>query len=1006
MINWIISSSVLIIITVALRLVLKGRISLRLQYALWLIVLVRLLFPLELGSMPFSLSNTVQQIPIVQEFEDIQDVDVLEHLDSGAVLGYSGTPDETAPLQIYDNKTDEEFTHINNALKFRDIAVPLWQSGSAVIIAVFIASNLHLARKLKKFRTLLCEYCDLPVYITDQVETPCLFGFFSPAIYVTPETASDETFLRHTLEHELTHFRHWDQLWAILRCAALALHWYNPLVWLAAKLSRNDAELACDEATLLRLGEDERAAYGRTLIQMTCQGPSRLLTTATTMTGSKGTLKERISLIAEKPKMAVYTLIAVLIIAVTAALFTFTGSDAASNRKLHNWMQTVTADEIAYAYISEGYGTATTSYTLNSEFRAELARILNNLKWNQFGMDQHAGAPERRLFMATGAYLDWDEEFIFGIREDGKISISFTSEFGEEISKPNKGWYVTSPELSSFINDILDGKTSLPESSDFFRADLDYDGEDEIIRVDMKHSGEVYTLQVSTQDGTLLWEGDAALPHMGWTTYMLYQDGTSRGILNYTPAAGQGLAGYNYQVHFLDGNETPEYLKGEVSFPLPPVDANSPFADYEYDPMEVIAFLEDINYLMEHSVILLSTEGGELIVGPESPQFLIDDNMELVRQLTGQNQQPYDVADEMKKVKASDITELGSFNFTADEIASALNSAASNKITASVAANRGFSSENHLFWEETAYLEGNYETGISGANLALRMDCGLAENIIKVTYGRTNLYSTGYFESEELYTLLRYRNQPRYGVIDQEALKEFRYILTNQMDFMFNMMKESNPIYAYELIEFNKAASYKEADGALVEVYDFDYGLLTDDPEGIGFAGGMHFDGWLRLRGFNGGGQLAVRYRDGKMTSYAFLGNDFSYHDSDSINYPEYEDIYKEHLKNTLDFAETPPMYTDDEIRDAIQVATRYFDKNFKGCELKAIEYGGDDMSRAHMDWATRNNADEVIVLISTFVTDSRDGNGSLNPDTTYVDWKWILVRDDGGEWKHADHGY
>jgi len=63
-------------------------------------------------------------------------------------------------------------------------------------------------------------------------------------------------------------------------------------------------------------------------------------------------------------------------------------------------------------------------------------------------------------------------------------------------------------------------------------------------------------------------------------------------------------------------------------------------------------------------------------------------------------------------------------------------------------------------------------------------------------------------------------------------------------------------------------------------------------------------------------------------------------------------------------------------------------------------------MSRAHMDWATRNNADEVIVLISTFVTDSRDGNGSLNPDTTYVDWKWILVRDDGGEWKHADHGY
>ncbi|MBQ6899418.1 MAG: M56 family metallopeptidase [Firmicutes bacterium] len=480
MINWIAASSALIIIIASLRRILSGRIALRLQYALWLVVLVRLFFPLELGSLPFALSNAVEQIPIVQEFEDIQNVQVLEHTESGAVVGYTGTSDETAPLQIYDKKTDAEFAHIENTLKFRDIALPLWKAGIAVLIAVFFASNLCLSRRLKKERTLLSDTGDLPVYITSQVETPCLFGFFSPAIYVTPEVAADETVLRHTLEHELTHYRHWDQLWAVLRCCALALHWYNPLVWWVAKLSRSDAELACDEATLIRLGEEERAEYGRTLIRMTCQGPSRLLTTATTMTGSKGTLKERISLIAKKPKMALYTLIAVIIIAVCAAVFTFTGSDVSTNRKLCDWMQSVTAEELSYAYISEGYGSAVTSYTLDSEFRAELVRILNSLEWNQFGMDQHAGAPDRRLFATTGAYLDWDEEFIFGIREDNRISISFLTEFGEEISKPGKGWYVTSPELSSFINDILDGKTSLQESSEYLRADLDADGEDEI----------------------------------------------------------------------------------------------------------------------------------------------------------------------------------------------------------------------------------------------------------------------------------------------------------------------------------------------------------------------------------------------------------------------------------------------------------------------------------------------------------------------------------------------
>ncbi|MBR3705487.1 MAG: M56 family metallopeptidase [Firmicutes bacterium] len=744
MINWIAASSALIIIIAALRRILSGRIALRLQYALWLVVLVRLFFPLELGSLPFALSNAVEQIPIVQEFEDIQNVQVLEHTESGAVVGYTGTSDETAPLQIYDKKTDAEFTHIENTLKFRDIALPLWKAGIATLMAVFFASNLRLSRRLKKERALLSDTGDLPVYITSQVETPCLFGFFSPAIYVTPEVAADETVLRHTLEHELTHYRHWDQLWAVLRCCALALHWYNPLVWWAAKLSRNDAELACDEATLIRLGEEERAEYGRTLIRMTCQGPSRLLTTATTMTGSKGTLKERISLIAKKPKMALYTLIAVIIIAVCATVFTFTGSDVSTNRKLCDWMQSVTAEELSYAYISEGYGTAVTSYTLDSEFRAELVRILNSLEWNQFGMDQHTGAPERRLFAATGAYLDWDEEFIFGIREDDRISIRFLTEFGEEISKPNKGWYVTSPELSSFINDILDGKTSLQESSEYLRADLDADDEEE-------------------------------------------------------PS--------------------------------------------------------------------------------------------------------YDVSEEMKKVKVSDISELFLFGFSADEIVSALNKAADSEISASEATARGFGLHTMNFWNEKVYLGGRYETAVSGLTISFDMECGLIENIVKVSFGKGNLYATEYFEDEELYNLLRYRGYGRTGEIDQDAFEKYSDILTPTMEANLEALYDYQPVYDYELVEFYEAGSYTEADGATITVYDFDFGLLTWNPNDIGFVGGLYVDGYERLRGINVG-QFAVRHRKGELTAYAFLGNDFSYNEDDAMKTPEDEEFIKEHLKNTLDFAE------------------------------------------------------------------------------------------------------
>ena len=69
------------------------------------------------------------------------------------------------------------------------------------------------------------------------------------------------------LTHELTHYRHLDHLWSVLRGVALAVHWWNPLVWLAAACSRRDGELACDEGALRRLGDNERIPYGEALLR-------------------------------------------------------------------------------------------------------------------------------------------------------------------------------------------------------------------------------------------------------------------------------------------------------------------------------------------------------------------------------------------------------------------------------------------------------------------------------------------------------------------------------------------------------------------------------------------------------------------------------------------------------------------------------------------------------------------------------------------------------------------
>lgn len=102
----------------------------------------------------------------------------------------------------------------------------------------------------------------------------------------------------------------------------------------------------------------------------------------------------------------------------------------------------------------------------------------------------------------------------------------------------------------------------------------------------------------------------------------------------------------------------------------------------------------------------------------------------------------------------------------------------------------------------------------------------------------------------------------------------------------------------------------------------------------------------------------------------------------------------------------TSELYSDAEIESAIHTIIYYFKKHFAGCTLTEITYVGDDQLENWQEFADRNNADDVIVLVSSFDVDASGGDGSFNPNSTYTNWKWILVRNNGGKWRHVDHGY
>ena len=99
-------------------------------------------------------------------------------------------------------------------------------------------------------------------------------------------------------------------------------------------------------------------------------------------------------------------------------------------------------------------------------------------------------------------------------------------------------------------------------------------------------------------------------------------------------------------------------------------------------------------------------------------------------------------------------------------------------------------------------------------------------------------------------------------------------------------------------------------------------------------------------------------------------------------------------------------LYTSAEIGDGVNTVLDYFQKNFDGCTLRELQYIGDEKNTDYLDFATRNGCDEVMVFTSTFDVDESGGDGSLNPNDTYKNWKWILGRTPDGKWEHIDHGY
>ena len=344
----LLTSSVLILALLALRQLFRRTVSRRMQYALWLLVLVRLLVPVNVGTLAHNVLSAAAPVQAVVE----------ERLDTPVLYVQDGT--ERRPAQLLPGKesqgeplsppsdaaqsapADEYYTvtPTYRTVTLSEALTYVWYAGMAGVGAWFLFTNLRFARALRRTRMpYRVEGCRYPVYLVSALPSPCLFGVLRPTVYLNEKALQSPDALRFVLAHEQTHARHFDPLWSLLRGVCLTVYWFDPLVWLAAVLSREDGELACDEGTLRALGADERTAYGKALLALVpvCDKPQNPLLGATTMTSGKRGLKERITRIAENRQAKAVAVFAAVALAALVCAVSFTGAPDTTPEVTQEW---------------------------------------------------------------------------------------------------------------------------------------------------------------------------------------------------------------------------------------------------------------------------------------------------------------------------------------------------------------------------------------------------------------------------------------------------------------------------------------------------------------------------------------------------------------------------------------------------------------------------------------------------------------------------------------------
>lgn len=322
--NMSLTASIVIVFVLLARLLLNKAPKV-FSYALWAVVLFRLLCPVSissdfslLGMLDRSAAPATQHTTIVEYIPQNAVVIPMQNItpsvpntDSPANDHIAQAPTTTVPTSPGIDAADNTApTPAESMYSATDIARSVWLSGIAAMFLYSAVSLLCLRRKLVGAVRMRDN-----IYLADYLDTPFVMGLMRARIYLPSSLSEREQ--QYIILHEQQHIRRLDHIVKALAFLALCIHWFNPLVWLAFMLSGKDMEMSCDEAVMRKMGEDIRTEYSASLLSL---ATGRRIIAAAPLAFGEGDTKSRIKNVLnwKKPKLWVILIAGIVCIAVAA----------------------------------------------------------------------------------------------------------------------------------------------------------------------------------------------------------------------------------------------------------------------------------------------------------------------------------------------------------------------------------------------------------------------------------------------------------------------------------------------------------------------------------------------------------------------------------------------------------------------------------------------------------------------------------------------------------------